>query len=135
MNNRKSKQRRGVTTVEFALAAPVFFLVLLTVFEFGWQVVIRHTADNAAYEAVRVAIVPGATADEAIAEATRIMNIVGARSFNIEVDPPVLDNETERVEVLVEGAYANNGIIASKFLSGINFQSRSDMLTERPRRD
>lgn len=121
--------------MEFAFAAPVFFLVLLTVFEFGWQVVIRHTADNAAYEAVRVAIVPGSTADEAIAEATRIMQIVGARSFNVTVNPPVLDQNTQLVEVVVDGAFANNGIIASKFLRGITFQSRSEMLTERPRRN
>lgn len=121
--------------MEFAFAAPVFFLVLLTVFEFGWQVVIRHTADNAAYEAVRVAIVPGSTSDEAIAEATRIMQIVGARSFNVTVNPAVLDENTEQVEVVVDGAFANNGIIASKFLRGITFQSRSEMVTERPRRN
>ena len=130
-----SRTRRGVAAVEFAFAAPVFFLVLLTVFEFGWQVVIRHTADNAAYEAVRVAIVPGSTADEAVAEATRIMQIVGARSFNVTVNPAVLDENTQLVEVVVDGAFANNGIIASKFLRGITFRSSSEMLTERPRRN
>ena len=51
---RRSKIRRGATAVEFAITAPIFFLFLLASFEFGWLNVIRHTADNAAYEAARV---------------------------------------------------------------------------------
>jgi Flp pilus assembly protein TadG len=57
--------RRGATAVEFALTAPIFFVFLLSAFEFGWLNVIRHTADNAAYEAARAAIVPGATVADA----------------------------------------------------------------------
>jgi len=54
---RAGHARRGATTVEFAITAPVFFLFLLAAFEFGWLNVIRHTADNAAYEAARTAMV------------------------------------------------------------------------------
>jgi len=36
--------RRGATVVEFALAAPIFFLFLMAAFEFGWLNVLRHTA-------------------------------------------------------------------------------------------
>ena len=46
-------------SVEFAITAPIFFLFLLAAFEFGWMNVMRHTADNAAYEAARAAMVPG----------------------------------------------------------------------------
>ena len=56
------QNRTGATAVEFAIVAPVFFLILFAMFEFSRVNVLRHTADNAAYEASRVAIIPGATA-------------------------------------------------------------------------
>lgn len=132
MMNHKPR-RRGVTAVEFAITAPIFFFVLIAGFEFGWHAVIRHTADNAAYEAARIAIVPGATAAEATAEADRIMRIVGARSFNIDVNPAALNVGTESVEVTVSGQYDLNGIIAAKVFPSTGFESRSRLLTERPR--
>ena len=72
---RRSK-RAGAVTAEFAITAPIFFLFLLAAFEFGWLNVIRHTADNAAYEAARTVIVPGATVADARAKANRILGIV-----------------------------------------------------------
>lgn len=133
MRRESSPKRRGATTVEFAIAAPLLFLLLLAVFEFGWQVVIRHTADNAAYEASRAAIVPGGTREDALNEANRIMQIVGARSFDVQVNPAVLTEKTAEVEVVIRGEYANNGLIAAKFFEGFSFESRSKQLTERPR--
>ncbi len=79
--------RRGATAVEFAITAPVFFLFLLAAFEFGWLNVMRHTADNAAYEAARAAMVPGATAAEATAKANTILQIVGARGAKVSITP------------------------------------------------
>lgn len=129
-----AKQRRGAAVVEMAIAAPVFFVVMLTVFEFGWMAVIRHTADNAAYEAVRRSVIPGGTSADARQEATRLMQIVGARQFNVEVNPTNITPETDEVEVTVRGNYAQNGLIATRFLTGLQFESRSRMLTQRPRR-
>lgn len=133
--SKKRSERRGATMVEFAFAAPILMLLLLVIFEFGWQVLIRHTADNAAYEAARKAIVPGGTASEAIDEANRIMGIVGARSFNVNIEPATISDTTSEVVVSVSGQYDQNGIIAARFLSGIGFNSESRLLTERPRRD
>jgi Flp pilus assembly protein TadG len=72
-------RRTGAAAVEFAIVAPVFFILVIAAFEFGRINVIRHTADNAAYEGARIAMVPGATAAEAVAEAERILRIVGTR--------------------------------------------------------
>ncbi|TWT86060.1 TadE/TadG family type IV pilus assembly protein [Neorhodopirellula pilleata] len=139
MLNHNSKQNRrkrlGATMVEFAVVTPILFTLLLAVFEFGWQVVIRHTADNAAYEAARKAIVPGGTAADAIEEANRVMGIVGARSFTVNVTPTVITEATRDIEVTVSGQYADNGIVAARFFNGLGFESRSKLLTERPRRD
>src|SRR5262245_36406213 len=86
----RAKVRSGATAVELALTLPIFFLFLLAAFEFGWLNVIRHTADNAAYEAARTALVPGATVDEATTKANSLLRIVGARGATVSVSPDPL---------------------------------------------
>lgn len=135
LRGRRKSLRRGAATVEFAVAGPILFFLVLSIFEFGWAVLIRHSADNAAYEAARKAIIPGGTSTDAINEANRIMGIVGARNFNVRVNPTNISEDTREVEVIVSGAFANNGIVASKIFQGVNFESATKMLTERPRRD
>ncbi|MCO6045263.1 pilus assembly protein [Aeoliella sp. ICT_H6.2] len=123
--------RRGAVIVEFAICAPVFFLVALTMFEFSWLNVIRHTADNAAYEAARVAMVPGATAPEAIAEAQRIMAVVGARGTQVTVDPPNLGPSATQVTVTVSVPIDGNMLVTPRFTGGRQIVTSSTLRTER----
>ena len=109
-NRRRATSRRGATAVEFALTAPIFFLFLLAAFEFGWLNVIRHTADNAAYEAARTAMVPGATAAEATAKANSILNIVGARGATVTVTPATMTTDTDEVTVAIDIPMNSNGL-------------------------
>src|SRR5882724_11725207 len=89
-SNRRRDARTGAVAVEFAITAPIFFLFLLAAFEFGWLNVMRHTADNAAYEAARSVMVPGASAAEATAKATSVLNVVGARGAKINITPSTI---------------------------------------------
>ena len=130
-NGRFFQERRGAVTVEFAITAPIFFLFLLLAFEFGWLNVIRHTADNAAYEAARTAMVPGATAADARAEVNRILSIVGARGAVVTVTPANLDVDTESVTVEVDVPMNQNGLILPRFTSGTTLHSESTLRTER----
>jgi Flp pilus assembly protein TadG len=129
----RSKQlsRHGAAAVEFAVTAPIFFLFLLAAFEFGWLNVIRHTADNAAYEAARTAMVPGATAAEATAKANTLLTVVGARDATITVTPSVLTTETEQVTVSIDVPMASNGLIVPRFTSQTVLHSESTLRTER----
>ncbi len=68
--------RNGTVTVEFALVAPVLFVLFLGSIEITRLNFIRHTASNAAYEGVRKAIVPGGKAADAVAAATNLLNAV-----------------------------------------------------------
>jgi Flp pilus assembly protein TadG len=117
--------------VEFALTAPVFFLFLLAAFEFGWLNVIRHTADNAAYEAARTVMVPGATAAEARAKADGLLSIVGARGARVRVTPPVLTADTDEVTVAIDIPMNRNGLIVPRFTSNTTIRSSSTLRTER----
>ena len=130
-NHHKSATRRGAAAVEFAMTAPIFFLFLLAAFEFGWLNVIRHTADNAAYEAARTAIVPGATADEARDKANELLNIVGARAATVTVMPALLTPETNQVTVEIDIPMASNGLIVPRFTGGTVLHSSSTLRTER----
>jgi Flp pilus assembly protein TadG len=130
-NRRTSRLRRGAAAVEFAITAPVFFLFLLAAFEFGWLNVIRHTADNAAYEGARAAMVPGATAAEATAKANGILNIVGARGAKVTIKPATLTPSTSEVTVEVDVPMTKNGLIVPRFTSKTTLHSESTLRTER----
>jgi len=131
VNQRAWRAKRGAVVVEFAIAAPVFFIFLLAAFEFGWLNVLRHTADNAAYEGARAAMVPGATAAEATAKVNSILNIVGARGATVTITPPTLTTSTKEVKVAVDVPMNRNGLIAPRFTSKTTLHSESTLRTER----
>jgi Flp pilus assembly protein TadG len=127
----KRPTRSGAAAVEFAITAPVFFLFLLAAFEFGWVNVLRHTADNAAYEAARAAMVPGATATEAKSKATGLLNIVGARGAKIVITPANLTPDTKEVTVAIDVPMKSNGLIVPRFTGKTTLHSESTLRTER----
>jgi Flp pilus assembly protein TadG len=137
--NKSSRNRRrfprvtrlGATAVEFAIVVPIFFLFLLASFEFGWLNVLRHMADNAAYEAARGAMVPGATATEAKATATAILKIVGARDAVITVTPATLLPTTTEITVAIDIPLKNNVLIVPRFTTGKTLHSEATLRTER----
>jgi Flp pilus assembly protein TadG len=74
---RVGTSRRGALTVEFAIAAPLIFLLFLGGLELTALNFARQTAGNASYEAARRLIIPGGTVAQAQAEGLRQMNMVG----------------------------------------------------------
>ncbi|HEY3394327.1 MAG TPA: TadE/TadG family type IV pilus assembly protein [Lacipirellulaceae bacterium] len=57
-NRKKRTTRSGVAAVEFALVAPIFFLLVFGVIEFGRMMMVQQSLTNAAREGSRVAILP-----------------------------------------------------------------------------
>jgi Flp pilus assembly protein TadG len=93
----RSSRRRGATAVEFALVAPIIFLLFLGSIEMTNLNMISHTAANAAYEGARQSIVAGGTADDARAEVFRLLEIVRIHNGS-EADVQML---ADRVTVTV----------------------------------
>ena len=83
--------------------------------EFAGMNVMRHTVDNAAYEAARHGIVPGATTADVVDEATSIMNAVGASNISVAVVPNTITNDTREITVTVTVPVAGNGWISPIF--------------------
>lgn len=129
--NRHRTSRNGAAAVEFAVTAPIFFLFLLAAFEFGWLNVMRHTADNAAYEAARAAMVPGATAADATAKANGLLNIVGARGATVKITPATITTATTQVTVAIDLPMKKNGLITPRFTGKTTLHSESTLKTER----
>lgn len=127
-NSKLATHRRGAAAVEFAIVAPIFFVLVIASLEFGRLNIIRHTADQAAYEAARHAMVPGATAAEATARANSMLKIVGARDAKIKVVGPTDDQVTVTVDVPM----AKNGWITPKFSKSKTIHATSTLKTERP---
>ena len=128
----KTSNRRGATVVEFALTLPLFLLFLLAAFEFGWLNVVRHTADNAAYEAARQAVVPGATSAEATAKANQLLNIVGARGATVTITPNPLTSSADKVTVTIDVPMNKNGLLVPRFTGKTSIHASSTLRTERP---
>src|SRR6266550_3300335 len=55
------QRERGVAIVEAALVLPVFFLLVLGIFEFGVMFSAYHSMEGAAREGARVDVVPPST--------------------------------------------------------------------------
>jgi Flp pilus assembly protein TadG len=129
--SRRKAARTGATAVEFAIVAPIFFTLMLASFEFSRLNVIRHTADNAAYEAARHAMVPGATASEAVTRANSILRAVGTRGAKVTINPAVLGPEVDSVNVRVDVPMSQNGWIVPRFTGGKTLTAQSTLRTER----
>lgn len=123
--------RHGAVVVEFAIVAPLFFLVVFAMFEFSWLNVVRHTADNAAYEAARRAMVPGATTAEVTNEATRILRTIGARGVVVAVTPDPITVTTNSVTVEIDIPMRSNALVSPRFTASTTIHAESTLRTER----
>ena len=125
---------RGQTIVEFALILPIFILVLVGIVDFGRAVYASSTIQNAAREAVRVAIVnQNITVIEAEAIAQAVALDIGAA----DVDVNFLDDDYTAgpctttpnvgciVEVEVRYAYTAATPILGNIVGTINISGSS----------
>ena len=131
--NVKPSYRRGAVVVEFAVAAPIFFLLVFASIEFGRLNMIRHAAENAAYEAARHAVVPGATSAEAIAKANQHLSALGFQGSSVTVNPTTLGDEHDEVTVAVNVPLGQNSWVFPRFTEGHTVSTSSTLRTERYR--
>lgn len=132
-SGRKSNRRRGATMVEFAIVAPIFLILLFGAFEFSRLNMMRSTASNAAYEAARLSMVPGATSAEATAEAQRILAVLGTRNASVTINPGTVSATDEEITVTITIPFADNAFMIPVFVGNMNIVAQSTLKTERYR--
>ncbi len=117
------RRRIGAFTVEFAICSGLFFMVLLSGFEFARFMYARHSIEQAAYEAARIGIVPGKTPSQVVAKATQILTATGVRNATITVTPAAFTTSTSTVTVTIRCKYSDNSWLKPVFLGNSDMVS------------
>lgn len=76
------RRRRGVAMVEFAIAIPIFILLIMGLMQIARGVMVRQLMVNAAREGARKAVIPGANAANVIASIEAYLNTASIRAPN-----------------------------------------------------
>ncbi len=117
--------------VEMAFVAPIFMMVLFAGLEFSRVCMIRNAANNAAYQAARQIIVPGATIADAQAEAARLLNVLGVQVFTLTVNPSTITPATTQITVSIAIPAKDNGWMSAMFSKNLTIRAGSTLFTER----
>lgn len=102
--------------VEFAVAFPVFLLIIFGCVEMTRLNMLKNSAEHAAYAGARIAAVPGSSADDAIAKAAGELALVSAKDVTVDVSPAVLLDTTSEITVTVSMPLNSNSWVAPRFL-------------------
>jgi Flp pilus assembly protein TadG len=123
----------GQGMVEFALVAPLFFLMLFGVMEGGWLLFHNHQVSNAAREGARFAVVNGEMSGTGLTDAmirTHVQDRVSLSNWdNATVNLVLVDGDMEpESRIRVEVDYTHTTLVGFIFASGtIDLSSSSQM--------
>lgn len=127
----------GTAAVEFAVVAPLLFLVvILPTFEFGRGLMVSELAANAARSGCRVGVLPGNSnstvtstvntnlSDQGITGAVTTITVNGAAA-NVSSA-----KAGDAIKVTVSVPYNNNSWIPGQFLAGLSISGSQTMRKE-----
>lgn len=123
----------GVAVVEFAVVAPLFFLLILGLIEFGRMVMVQQVITNASREGARRAIIQGATTTEVVSVVQDYLASGGIRSATVTVTPDPIDSAGygEPVTVTVSVPFRQVSWLPSPmFLGGAELRATTTMRRE-----
>ncbi len=106
--------RRGATAVEFAICVPMLFVVALGCIEMTRYNLVKNVASQAAFEAARIGVKPGATAQEVIDEAMFQMRYV-CNDCSVVVTPSVITSNTDRITVEIQVDIREQGWLTPQY--------------------
>lgn len=130
MKRKSRKIRWAAASVEFALVAPILFLIFFASIEFMRANTIRNTAENAAYEGCRAGIIIGGNAADAETAALNILSTVGISGGEVTVTPETLTIVDAEVTVAVSVPYTGNTFGISRFFAGKSIEVSTTMKRE-----
>jgi Flp pilus assembly protein TadG len=128
-----TRGRRGAAAVEFAIVAPVFFLVVLGIIEFGRMVMVQQVITNAAREGARIAVLDSATTARVTSKVNAYLSAASLRGATTLVtpNPPASARFDEPVTVEVRLPFSAVSALSRPFMSrGMVLTARSVMRRE-----
>lgn len=126
-----SQPGRGSNVFEFALTFSVLLVLLVGLIEIAHLHNIRHAADNAAYEAARTVVVPGASASDASARASQLLARAGVSDAKVVVSPSPIGETTDKVTVRVEVPIEKNSWLPRSMTNNRSIARETTLMTER----
>ncbi len=127
------RERRGAAVVEFAVVAPILFLLVFGMIEYGRLVMVQQVLTNATREGARHGVLDGSTTTEVQTTVTNYLtsaNIAGA-TVTVNPDPPDSAGFGDPVTVSVSIPFNQvSWLPAPMFLSGVDMTATSVMRRE-----
>lgn len=127
------KQRRGSAAVEFALVAPLFFILVFGMIEVGRMMMVQQVITNASREGARLAVLDTATVGEikSTVEDFLASGMISGADVIVSPDPPSDAAHGEPVTVTVEIAFDKVSWLPSPvFLGDVNLSASTAMRRE-----
>jgi Flp pilus assembly protein TadG len=130
--NKRSNRRRGVAAVEFAIVAPVFFLLIIGIVEIGRAMMVQQVLINASRVGARRAITLSSSEQAVIDAVNEYTAGVGVEGVSVAVAPnPATAAAGTSITVDVEIDYSEvSWLPAPWFLGGKQLAASSVMRKE-----
>jgi len=80
-------KHKGAAVVEFAVVAPVFFLMVFGMIEFGRMVMVEQILTNASREGARVAVLDGTSHTDVVTKVTTYLQNSAINGTTVTVTP------------------------------------------------
>jgi Flp pilus assembly protein TadG len=127
------RKRRAAAAVEFAIVAPVFFLLVFGLIEYGRMVMVQQIITNASREGARTAVLDGATTAGVTAAVNNYLtsgSISGA-TVTVNPNPPTTAQYGDPVTVTVSVPFSQVSWLPSPmYLGGKTLTSSTVMRRE-----
>jgi len=132
-NQKRSRiphERRGVTTVEFAITSSLLFMFFFAQVEFSRANMVRNGLRSACYHGCREGIVVGATSADVRATTEQTLIALGLREYNITITPSTITPQTQSVTVGVSASLTANSWVTPIYTAGTVLDNEMTMERE-----
>ena len=124
--------RRGSVILECAFTIPIMFFMIFATVEICNAIFTKQSLSVAAYEAARVAIVPGATTENVEVQAEIVLAATSVNDPIIEINPPNFADapELSYITVTVKAPHGSNSIFHRLFAEDDEMSVTVQMMKE-----
>ncbi|TWU51598.1 TadE/TadG family type IV pilus assembly protein [Rubripirellula reticaptiva] len=127
-------QRHGAVVVEFAIAISILLLLVFASLELFRLNMLKHSVEQASYQAARKGIIIGAKVKDVEQEAKNHLANLGVSNAAVTISPGTITDDTQVVQVDIDVPITGNSWVSPVYFFG-NIHGKTRMLAERAAAD